>query len=174
MYASLRAAALAAAVVPIALPALAHVTLERAEAPADSYYIAVLRVPHGCAGSPTEKLRVQIPEGVTGVKPQPKPGWQLAIETARVDPPIKDGHGNVITETVREVDWTGRLPDAYYDEFRMSVKLPDKPGTTLYWKIVQECEKGLHRWIEVPEAGKASRDYREPAPALLLRPKAAH
>lgn len=173
MHASLRAAVLAAVIFPLAPPAFAHVTLERGEAPADSYYVAVLRVPHGCAGSPTQKLRVQIPEGVTAVKPQPKPGWQLAIEKARVDPPIKDGHGNVITETVREVDWTGRLPDAYYDEFRLSVKLPDKPGTTLYWKVVQECESGVHRWIEVPEAGKTSRDYREPAPALRLTPKAA-
>jgi uncharacterized protein YcnI len=171
MYVALRAAAWAAALVPLALPAAAHVTLERGEAPADSYYVAVLRVPHGCSGSPTRMLRVRIPEGVIGVKPQPKSGWELTIEKARVDPPIKDSHGNLITETVREVDWTGRLPDAYYDEFRMSVKLPDKPGATLYWKVVQECEAGVHRWIEVPEAGKTSRDYSEPAPALLLTPK---
>ena len=37
--------------------------------------------PHGCAGSPTVKLRVQIPEGVIGIKPMPKPGW--TIETVK-------------------------------------------------------------------------------------------
>jgi uncharacterized protein YcnI len=175
MFHKLCAAALTAAVVPLALsaPVAAHATLERTEAPADSYYIAVIRVPHGCAGSPTLKVRVQIPDSVTAVKPQPKPGWQLAIVKARLDPPIKDGHGNTISETVREVAWTGRLPDEYFDQFLMSVKLPDKPGATLYWKIVQECETGVHRWIEVPEAGKTARDYKEPAPALMLTPKAA-
>jgi periplasmic copper chaperone A len=173
MFRRFCAAALAAAFVPLALttPVAAHATLERTEAPADSYYIAVIRVPHGCVGSPTLKLRVQIPDGVTAVKPQPKPGWQLAIVKARLDPALTDGHGNTITEAVREVAWTGRLPDEYFDQFAMSVKLPAQPGV-LYWKIVQECETGVHRWIEVPEAGKTARDYKEPAPALTLTPKA--
>jgi uncharacterized protein YcnI len=37
--------------------------------------------------------------------------------------------------------------------------------------VVQECEKGFHRWIEVPEDGKSRRDYNEPAPELKLLPK---
>jgi uncharacterized protein YcnI len=37
--------------------------------------------------------------------------------------------------------------------------------------VVQECEKGVHRWIEIPAAGKSSSDYPEPAPALKLLPK---
>ena len=41
-------------------PAAAHVTLEKRQAPVGSYYKAVFAVPHGCAGSPTVKLRVQI------------------------------------------------------------------------------------------------------------------
>ena len=67
-----------------ASPAAAHVTLEKRQAPVGSYYKAVFAVPHGCAGSPTVKLRVQIPEGVIGIKPMPKPGW-----TAR------DGQGQI-------------------------------------------------------------------------------
>ena len=35
--------------------ASAHVTLERTQAPADSYYKAVLQVPHGCKASPTAR-----------------------------------------------------------------------------------------------------------------------
>jgi uncharacterized protein YcnI len=41
----------------------------------------------------------------------------------------------------------------------------------LYFPVVQECEKGVHRWIEIPAAGKSSGDYPEPAPALKLQPK---
>jgi uncharacterized protein YcnI len=33
---------------------------------------------------------------------------------------------------------------------------------------VQECEKGVHRWIEIPVAGKTAADYPEPAPGLKL------
>jgi len=35
---------------------------------------------------------------------------------------------------------------------------------------VQECEKGVHRWIEIPAAGKSAADYPEPAPGLTLLP----
>jgi uncharacterized protein YcnI len=65
-----------------ASPAAAHVTLEKRQAPVGSYYKAVFAVPHGCAGSPTIKLRVQIPEGVIGIKPMPKRGWTVETVTA--------------------------------------------------------------------------------------------
>ena len=58
-------------------PALAHVTLENQSAPVGATYKAVLRLPHGCKGAATTKVRVQIPEGLIAVKPMPKPGWTL-------------------------------------------------------------------------------------------------
>jgi uncharacterized protein YcnI len=60
-----------------AFPTLAHVTLETQEAHVGSTYKAVLRVPHGCEGAATLKVRVQVPEGVIAVKPMPKAGWTL-------------------------------------------------------------------------------------------------
>ncbi len=150
----------------------AHVTLERREAPADSFYKATLRSPHGCKGSPTVRIRVRLPDGVTAVKPQPKQGWKLEITRVKLAKPLDDGHGGKITETVGEVSWSGgRLLDEHFDEFAMMMRLPDAPGTTLYFPVVQECEQGVHRWIEIPEPGKSARDYREPAPALQLTPK---
>ena len=53
----------AAMAVLVAAQAGAHVTLENRQASVSSYYKAVFAVPHGCAGSPTVKIRVQIPEG---------------------------------------------------------------------------------------------------------------
>jgi uncharacterized protein YcnI len=41
----------------------------------------------------------------------------------------------------------------------------------LYFPVVQECEKGVHRWIEIPAAGKSPGDYPSPAPGLKLVPK---
>lgn len=153
-------------------PAYAHVTLEASQAPADSFQKVVLRVPHGCAGSPTVKLRVQIPEGVTGVKQQPKTGWKSAPVRGRLPTPFDDGHGKPITEGVREAVWSGgRLNDDEFDEFAMHVKLPNRPGTTLYFPVVQECVKGVTRWIETPEEGKGPQGLKEPAPSLRLIPK---
>lgn len=49
---------------------------------------------------------------------------------------------------------------------------PDRPDETLYVPIVQICEKGESRWIEIPAAGQKSDDLKEPAPAIRLTPKA--
>ena len=66
------------------LSAFAHVTLETPRAAAGGLYKAVLRVPHGCQGSPTVQLRVRVPEGVFAAKPQPKataPIWIWCLFT---------------------------------------------------------------------------------------------
>jgi uncharacterized protein YcnI len=153
--------------------ARAHVTLDRNEAPAESFFNAMVNVPHGCEGSPTLKVRVRIPDGVIGVKPQPKPGWELVIRKEKLAQPIVESHGRTISEVVAEVTWTGKLLDENFDQFGIHMRLPDKPGETLYFPTVQECETGVHRWIEIPAAGKSRGDYKEPAPFLRLTPKRA-
>lgn len=171
MITAVRLVTAAVLTVGATMPALAHAVLTPAEAPADSYTKGVIGIGHGCEGSPTLRVRVRIPEGVTSVKPQPKPGWELSIRREKLAKPITDGHGRAITEAVAEVTWTGKLLDENYDEFVMQMRLPDRPGETLYFATVQECETGVHRWIEIPAAGKSRSDYREPAPALKLMPK---
>jgi len=86
--------------------ASAHVTLETQEAQVPSTYKAVFRVGHGCEGKPTIKIRVQIPEGVIAVKPQPKPGW--TIEKVK-GPYAKsyDYYGTPTSEGVKEIVWSG-------------------------------------------------------------------
>ncbi|MFD2262266.1 YcnI family protein [Lacibacterium aquatile] len=150
--------------------AFAHATLETTQATAGSYYKAVVRVGHGCAGEPSLKIRVRIPDGVTSVKPMPKAGWDLTIAKGPLKTPVSDGHGGQITEGVTEVTWTGKLLDEHYDEFVIRGKLPDAAGT-IYWPIVQECAGGAHRWIEIPAAGQKSGDLKEPAPFVVLTPK---
>lgn len=167
--------ALVVAAAPLsAAPAFAHATPDRGDAPADSIFQFAIDISHGCEGSPTLRVRVRIPEGVIGVRPQPKPGWDLAIRKEKLAKPVSAGHGQTITESVAELTWTGKLPDEHFDRFVLHMRLPDKPGTTLYFPTVQECEKGVHRWIEIPAAGKSAGDLKEPAPALRLGPRARH
>ena len=139
----------------VAAPAGAHVTLENRQASVGSYYKAVFAVPHGCAGSPTVKIRVQIPEGVIGVKPMPKPGWTL--ETVKGKYAVEyENHGRKISEGVKEVVWSGgKLADDNYDEF-IVVDLPDwrfKAEHHAVFPVVQECEQGVSRWIDIPKEG---------------------
>src|ERR1700686_1984693 len=97
--------------------AFAHVTLERNQAPVGMSYKAVLRVPHGCDGSPTTAIRVRIPDGVIDVKPKPKPGWTLSLVKGKYTKSYSLFHAQV-SEGVTEIGWTGgSLPDDYYDEF---------------------------------------------------------
>lgn len=156
------------------LPASAHVSLATGEAPASSTYKAVLQIGHGCGASPTVAIRVQIPGGVIAVKPMPKMGWKLETKVEPYDEPVKYFE-QTLTEGVREITWSGgSLPDAWYDEFVFRARLPaGEPGTTIYFPVVQECEEGVHRWIEIPEPGKSEDDYKEPAPGVTLTPAKA-
>ena len=170
MFRSIR---IGAAVAALATPAFAHVTLEIQEARIGAPYRAVLRVPHGCEDAATIALRVRIPDGVIAVKPMPKPGWTLATVTGKYGKTYTFFHNTKLSEGVVEISWSGgKLPDAWYDEFVFSAFLAGdlEADKTLYFPVVQECEKGVHRWIEIPAAGKTPADYPEPAPGLRLLP----
>lgn len=151
--------------------ASAHVTFETAEAPVGGAWKAVLRVPHGCAGEATQKVRVQIPEGVIAVKPMPKPGWTLETVTGKYAKAY-DYYGTPTAEGVQEIVWTGELPDAWYDEFvfRGMLTTDLKPDTELFFPVVQECADGTERWIEIPAAGQDPDSLESPAPGVKLLP----
>ena len=156
--------------------ASAHVSLENRQAAVGSYYKAVFTVPHGCAGSATIKLRVQIPEGVIGVKPMPKPGWSVETIKRQICRRATTTTGRKVSEGVKEVVWSGgKLADENYDEFVVSTYLTGglKPNTTLYFPVVQECEQGVSRWIDIPAEGSAahSHESKSPAPGVKLMPK---
>jgi periplasmic copper chaperone A len=159
-----------------ASPAFAHATLEVQEAPVNSTYKGVMRVPHGCEGMPTLKVRIRIPEGVIAVKPMPKPGWTLETVKGKYGKTY-DYFGTPMSEGVQEIVWTGKLLDEHYDEFVFRARLTDSlpTGQMLYFPAVQECEAGkAERWIEIPDAGKSANDYKFPAPGLRLSPAKAN
>ena len=169
----MRRSFLVATIIAAATPALAHVTLEAQEARVGASFKAVVRVSHGCAGSATTAIRVKIPDGVIAVKPMPKPGWTLETKTGPYGKTYAHFHNTKLSEGVTEVSWSaGNLPDSYYDEFVFASFLSAdlEAGKTLYFPVVQECEKGVHRWIEIP-AGGHDHDSKEPAPGLKLLPK---
>lgn len=146
----------------------AHASLAETTAPAGSRYHGIVTIGHGCEESATHTVRIRIPAGVKQTKPKPKPGWKLETVIEKLAEPYTY-HGRTITEEVRELVWSGgSLRNDFFDQFEFRAILPETPGKTIYFKTVQECGKGAHRWIEIPEPGKTRRDYKEPAPALDL------
>lgn len=162
------AAALAAAVPAVAF---AHSVMSPDKAAPGAYYAGDLRISHGCAGSPTLAVRVEIPPAVVSAKPQPKPGWTLAIEREPLAQPIKGEGGQMVTQRVKAVTWTGRLPDDQFENFGLMLKLPSASGA-LYLPTVQTCERGENRWTDIPAAGQAWHDVPHPAPVIAVGPAA--
>jgi len=164
-----RLGALAAVFVAVSAPALAHVSFENGQANPNSTYKATLRIPHGCAGKPTQKVRVRIPEGIVAVKPMPKAGWKL--ETAKgAYVKAYQINGEAVSEGVTDIVWTGSLDDAYYDEFVFQARFTDayQPGATVYFPVVQECDGAVEEWTQVPAAGEDPHSLKSPAPGIRV------
>jgi len=148
--------------------ASAHVTLENKEVAAGASFKLVLRVPHGCSGAATTKLRVRVPEVFRSAKPQPKPGWALEVVAAR-SAAGSGGHAHDDATAPQEVSWTGALEDSSYDEFVLWVSTAKTaPLGPVYVPIVQECGDRMQRWIEIPSDGNTPASLKSPAPSLRL------
>lgn len=103
---------------------------------------------HGCEGQPTTSLRVQIPQGVTDVVPQPVDGWQADV-------------------TATEFSWTGgSTPDEQQTIFVASMRVSGQEGSTIWFPAVQGCPTAEEAWIEIPVEGQP--EPANPAPGLLL------
>lgn len=149
----------------------AHVTLEAKQAKVGAAYKAVFGVPHGCEGSPTTEVRIDIPEGVIAVKPMPKPGWKLALEKGAYARSYAFYHGESKREGVRQVTWSGgELPDEHFDQFVLSTFVAGEltPGSKLAFPVTQKCARGELRWNEVAAEGQDAHSLEHPAPQLLL------
>lgn len=149
--------------------AFSHVTLQDQAAAAGAGYRAVLRVGHGCAGAPTTSITVTIPSGFNGAQPLVKAGWSVGTKVGKLDQPY-EMHGTKYTEGVQEITWTAKgaenaLPDAWADEFVFRGTTPKKPGT-LWFKVVQGCDKGSNAWVEIPAAGQDAHGLKSPAARL--------
>jgi uncharacterized protein YcnI len=153
-------------------PAFAHVTIGPREAALGGPVKLTFGVGHGCGTSPTTKVRLRIPEGIIAVKPMPKPGWQIELVQGAYQKTYDFFHGAKLSQGVKEVAWTGNLPDAHYDEFVINgfiARDAFAAGTTIYFPVVQECENGVHRWIEIPKPG-SHEHLSEPAPGIRVLP----
>jgi hypothetical protein len=151
------AAALLLAAGVTATPALAHVTASPGQAPAGGHAVVGFRIGHGCQGSATTALRIEIGADIASAKAQPKPGWTIEAESAAG----ADGKPRVSA-----IIWRGRLPDDQFDDFNLLLALAKTPGP-LYFPAVQTCEAGEARWTQIPAEPEMT-GLERPAPSVTL------
>jgi periplasmic copper chaperone A len=145
--------------------ACAHVVLDQKSAPAGSYLRTAFRVGHGCDGSATRALSVLISADIKNAKPAPKAGWTIERKMEKLAVPYVS-HGKTVTERVAEITWRGGpLADEHFDEFVVQLQLPETAGP-IWFKVLQQCEKGQIEWAEVPAQGLSTKGLK--APAALL------
>jgi uncharacterized protein YcnI len=144
-----RGLALVLAIVALtAAPALAHVEVGDSSVAPDGTASITFSFHHGCAGQPTTSLRIQIPEGVTDVAPQPVEGWQSAV-------------------TSTEVSWTGgSIPDGEEGTFVATMRVSGEAGTTIWFPTVQGCPTAEETWIETSAPGEPEPE--NVAPSIVL------
>jgi uncharacterized protein YcnI len=167
-----RAAALAGAALTVLLaagPASAHVTLGPDTAPRGGTDVELtFRVPDE-EDSATTQVEVDLPTDhpVTGVLPEPVPGWTITVQNYTLPKPVTTDDGTV-TQVVQKITWSGgQIPVGQFQGFHVMVgKLPDDVDS-LTFKALQTYANGdVVRWIDVRQAGQPEPDH--PAPVLTL------
>ncbi len=151
--------------------ASAHVTVEADSAVAGSSAVLAFSTAHGCEGSPTTKVTIKVPEGINSVAPTVNAGWTVTKVTKKLAAPVKDHHGNTLTERVDRVVYTAKTPlaDGYRDVLSMSVPLPeDSAGKVLAFPVVQTCTEGETAWVDLPADGQDSDELEAPAPTITV------
>lgn len=149
--------------------ASAHVTITPGEGAAGAYTVLTVAFAHGCDGSPTNKIAIQMPEQLLAVSPTRHPLWDVEKVMEDLAEPVTGAHGNEITERVAQVVYTtdAPLPDGYRDSFELSLQIPDVAGETLAFPVIQTCDEGETAWIEIAPEG-SDEEPEAPAPLLVV------
>jgi hypothetical protein len=162
---------LLAVVVVLSLPpaiARAHVSIVSGPGLAGSSQEIAFGVGHGCAGADTLEVRIEIPAGVTSVRPMTSDFGRVSVE--------KDAAGTITAAIWRKPAEELFDADLAYYKLAVRLKVPNQPFTTLFFPSHQTCRAAdgtmtTVDWVGLPtdplvDGGPAA----EPAPALAIVP----
>ena len=134
--------------------ALAHVSVAPGSVEPGQRATVLFRVPNERDDAATVRLEVVFPtsQPIVAATPSVLPGWSVTV--AKED-------------TVSSVVWTGgQVQPGTYQEFPVSIMVPDEPGT-LTFKALQTYSTGeVVRWIDAAEEGQPEPEH--PAPTITV------
>ena len=166
------AAITTAALVALALPASAHVTVNPNTAEPGGYGAFNVRVPNEETGADTTKVELFLPTDhpIASVSVQPTPGWTAKVTEGRLPTPIKTDDGEV-TKGITQITWTGgKIKSGEFQQFWISLGPLPADTPKLYFKALQTYtdkagKDSVVRWIEMPGGGT---EPDHPAPSITL------
>ena len=141
---------------PLAASAHVHVTPDAASA--GGAQTLTFSFSHGCDGSPTTSLAVDIPEGVGNATPVVQGGWTITREL---------GSDGVPTRVV----YTAETPveDGLKAAVAMDVLFTEGTAdTTVAFPVTQTCAEGETAWTQIAEDGEDPHDLDAPAPVVTV------
>jgi Uncharacterized protein conserved in bacteria len=134
-----------------AAAAHAHVSASATSTAAGSSTVVTFSVPHGCQGSPTTAVRIELPESIPAVTPTVNANWTVEKTVEQLAEPLQDAHGNAVTERVTSVTYTAigaGLAEGYRDTFELSLRLPEgDTGDVVAFPTFQTCVDGSADWV---------------------------
>ncbi|KQP69039.1 nuclear export factor GLE1 [Microbacterium sp. Leaf288] len=141
---------------PLAASAHVHVTPETAAAGGTE--TLTFSFSHGCDGSPTTALAVDIPAGVGNATPVVQGGWTITREL---------GTDGVPTRVVYTADTP--VEDGFAAAVSMDVLFTEgTAGTALAFPVTQTCAAGETAWTQIAEDGEDPHDLDAPAPLVAV------
>lgn len=160
---ALGAAAGIALAIGVPLAASAHVHVDPGTAAAGSTETLTFAFSHGCDGSPTTALVIDIPEGVGNATPIVQGGWTVTREL--------DSDG-----VPTQVTFTSGIPveDGLKATVSMDVLFDESAaGATVAFPVTQLCAVGENAWTEIADEGQDPHDLDSPAPIVEVGDVAA-
>jgi uncharacterized protein YcnI len=148
----------------ISASAQAHISIASGPAFANTSGEVAFGVGHGCEGADTVSVQLEIPTGVTSVRPETSDFGQVDVET--------DAGGAVVAVTWTKADAAVLDSDTQYYKLMVRLKAPDQPFSVLYFPAHQTCRAAdgtetVVDWVGINEPADSKV---EPAPALYVLP----
>jgi len=158
---------LAASAIGVSTAANAHISIASGPGFANTTQEIVFGVGHGCAGADTYKVRIQIPAGVTSVRPVRSDFGKVSVE--------KDAAGTITALAWQKADADALDADIAYYKLIVRLRPPNAPFTTLVLPATQTCRAAdgtmsTVDWAMLPGAPTPDAGEAEPAPTLPLVP----
>ena len=167
--ARLSAALFTLALLAIAGPASAHVSVSSTDAAQGGFGTVVFRVPNESAKAATTKVVITLPADspFASVSAGAKPGWTVDIVKAPLGKAITVGEFE-LTEAVRTITWTATgdgIPVGQFDEFALSGG-PFPAADSIAFTATQTYGDG--EVVEWNETQTGDEEPEHPAPTLAL------
>jgi len=155
----------------LALPALAHVTINPSSAEQGGFTKVAFRVPNERDDASTVKVEVSFPTDhpLAFVSVKPVPGWTVRVTEGKLPKPVTTEYGE-LTEAVTTVVWSGgKIGQGEFQEFEVSMGTLPTGVDHLLFPTKQTYSGGeVVTWADPPKADGT--EAKHPAPALRLTP----